>query len=85
MQGLGETGRPWRHARSSHDTGNERPESDVRTAARLAALGIWNVSVSIDGASPAMHDTIRGIPGLFFRRMSVSIWLKPASGVTVNP
>lgn len=36
-----------------------------RTAARLAALGIWNVSVSIDGASPAMHDAIRGIPGLF--------------------
>jgi radical SAM protein with 4Fe4S-binding SPASM domain len=37
----------------------------TEVAARLATLGIWNVSVSIDGATAAVHDEIRQIPGIF--------------------
>lgn len=36
-----------------------------RVAARLAELGVWNVTVSLDGASAAVHDAVRGVPGLF--------------------
>jgi radical SAM protein len=31
----------------------------------LYALGVRSVSISLDGASPASHDTLRGIPGHF--------------------
>jgi AdoMet-dependent heme synthase len=34
-------------------------------ARRLAELGIWNVSVSIDGATAEVHDAIRKTPGIF--------------------
>lgn len=34
-------------------------------ARRLRDTGIWNVSVSIDGATAATHDRIRGVDGIF--------------------
>jgi AdoMet-dependent heme synthase len=34
-------------------------------ARRLRQLGIWNVSVSIDGATAETHERIRGVPGIF--------------------
>jgi AdoMet-dependent heme synthase len=36
-----------------------------RVAKRLAELGTWNVSVSLDGASANVHDAIRGISGIY--------------------
>lgn len=35
------------------------------TLERLYALGIRSISISLDGASPASHDSLRGIPGHF--------------------
>ncbi len=34
-------------------------------ARRLQNMGVWNVSVSLDGASAAVHEAIRGVPGIF--------------------
>lgn len=34
-------------------------------ARALRDSGIWNVSVSIDGAQASTHDAIRGVPGIF--------------------
>ena len=34
-------------------------------ARRIRELGIFNVSVSLDGATAGTHDHIRGIPGIF--------------------
>jgi radical SAM protein with 4Fe4S-binding SPASM domain len=36
-----------------------------RVAARLAELGVFNVSVSLDGATAATHNAIRKIPRIF--------------------
>lgn len=38
--------------------------------ARIAGSGVRAVSVSLDGASPAVHDRIRGIPGHFHDTLS---------------
>lgn len=39
------------------------PALDGAMIARIAASGVKAVSVSLDGAAPATHDQIRGIPG----------------------
>lgn len=36
-----------------------------QVAQRLAELGIWNVSVSLDGADAHTHEAIRCVPGIF--------------------
>ena len=41
------------------------PLLDRRMIERIAASGVKAVSVSLDGASPATHDRVRGIPGHF--------------------
>ncbi len=41
------------------------PLLDSRMIDRIAASGVRAVSVSLDGASPMIHDRIRGIPGHF--------------------
>ena len=38
---------------------------DDAVAARIAAAGIQRVSISLDGACAATHDTFRGLPGSF--------------------
>lgn len=38
-------------------------------------LGVRSVSISLDGASPAVHDRIRGIPGHHELTMSAIRWL----------
>lgn len=44
-------------------TNGLRVSKDV--ARRLRELGIWNVTVSLDGAVAETHDRIRGQPGIF--------------------
>lgn len=39
------------------------------TAERLLHLGIKSVSISLDGASPAIHDEIRGVPNHFWKTL----------------
>jgi AdoMet-dependent heme synthase len=41
------------------------PVLDPAMIARIAAAGVRAVSVSLDGATPDVHDRIRGIPGHF--------------------
>jgi AdoMet-dependent heme synthase len=52
-------------------------------ADQIAASGVKAVSVSLDGASPATHDGIRGIGGLFEATVAAMRDLV-ASGVTVQ-
>lgn len=44
---------------------------DVRQLERLATCGAASVSVSLDAATAATHDTIRGVPGSFDRTLKV--------------
>lgn len=54
-------------------------------AERLASLGVNNVSVSLDGATPETHNMIRGVPRIYDAACSAVQTLK-AAGVrtTVN-
>ncbi len=38
---------------------------DAAAARRLAAAGVRRISVSLDGADAAHHDSLRGVPGAF--------------------
>ena len=56
-----------------------------KVASRLAELDIWNVSVSLDGASPEVHDAIRGVEGTFEAAcQAVQRLVKAKVRVTVN-
>lgn len=50
---------------------------------RIAAAGIRAVSVSLDGASPATHSGIRGVPG-HFEATVAAIRALAAAGITVQ-
>jgi radical SAM protein with 4Fe4S-binding SPASM domain len=39
-------------------------------ARRIAELGVFNVTVSLDGATSATHERIRGVPGIFEKACS---------------
>ncbi len=45
---------------------------DDSTAATLAALPNVRVSVSIDGVTPELHDTARGVPGSWIRAIEAT-------------
>lgn len=47
-------------------------------ARRIAELGASAVSISLDGASPATHESIRGIDGHFERTLEAIAWLRDA-------
>lgn len=54
-------------------------------ARRLAEIGVHNVSVSLDGASAPLHETIRGVPGIFAAACRAVERLRAAGvRVTVN-
>jgi radical SAM protein len=59
------------------------PELTDEVIARIATSGIKAVSISLDGAHPATHDGVRGIPGLFERTLDVIRDLVDA-GLTVQ-
>lgn len=50
---------------------------------RIAASGVRAVSVSLDGASPATHEGVRGVPG-HFRATVRAIEALVAAGLTVQ-
>ena len=56
---------------------------DEEVADRLAALDDVRVHVSVDGASPAVHDAVRGVPGSW-RRAVRAVDLLLARGVAVQ-
>jgi len=56
---------------------------DDEVARRIAGLGVHRVSISIDGASAATHDSFRGLPGAFAAAMDGIEALKRA-GVPVQ-
>jgi AdoMet-dependent heme synthase len=45
---------------------------------RLRAAGVRAVSLSLDGASPVVHDGFRGIPGVFDRTLEAARWVREA-------
>ena len=56
---------------------------DEAVADRIAAIGDVRVHVSVDGASPEVHDAVRGVPGSWRRAMR-AIDLLLARGVPVQ-
>ena len=56
---------------------------DEETAARLAAIPGLRVHVSVDGATPEIHDAARGVPGSW-RRATRAIALLLDRGATVQ-
>lgn len=56
---------------------------DETVADRIAAIGDVRVHVSVDGASPQVHDAVRGVPGSW-RRAVRAIDLLLARGVPVQ-
>lgn len=46
-----------------------------RVMANLANLGVHSVSVSLDGATPATHEAVRGVPGHFDQTLDAIGWL----------
>ncbi|MFZ5850993.1 MAG: TIGR04053 family radical SAM/SPASM domain-containing protein [Actinomycetota bacterium] len=59
------------------------PLLDPATVRRIADRGVKAVSVSLDGATPATHDTVRGIPGHFAQTVAALRDLV-AQGLTVQ-
>lgn len=56
-----------------------------QVAQRLAELGIWNVSVSLDGADAEVHEGIRCVPGIFNSACdAVKALVEAGVRVTVN-
>jgi AdoMet-dependent heme synthase len=52
-------------------------------AARLGALGVRQVDISIYSADPAVHDSVTKVPGSLERSLECAAWLRDA-GVTVK-
>ncbi len=44
---------------------------DARTFARFREAGVSALSISLDGARAAVHDRVRGVPGIFDRSLEV--------------
>ena len=59
------------------------PQLAGSTVERIAASGVKAVSISLDGARPQTHDTIRGIPGHFAQTVA-AIGALVAAGLTVQ-
>jgi AdoMet-dependent heme synthase len=59
------------------------PSLDEAAVERIAAAGVRAVSISIDGAGPAVHDAVRGVPG-HFEDTVVAVRRLVAAGLTVQ-
>ncbi|MHB1683013.1 MAG: TIGR04053 family radical SAM/SPASM domain-containing protein [Bacilli bacterium] len=59
------------------------PKLTEEAIARICELGVKTVSISLDGASPAVHEGIRGIPGHFQQTIAALRQLVSA-GITVQ-
>jgi len=59
------------------------PQLTPATIQRMVASGISAVSISLDGAKPATHDGVRGIPGHFEETIK-GISALSAAGLTVQ-
>ncbi len=59
------------------------PLLDQPTVRRIADRGVKAVSVSLDGATPATHDAVRGIPGHFTQTVA-ALRALVAQGLTVQ-
>ena len=55
---------------------------DDAMARKIADVGIQRVAISFDGATPATHDTFRGMPGSFARALHGLDALKTGRDVT---
>ena len=51
---------------------------DWEMAEKLVACGIDSIQISLDGASPWQHDSLRGIAGAFHRAVRAITYLKKA-------
>lgn len=47
------------------------PKLTNEAISKMVELGVDGVSISIDGSKPEIHDSIRGIPGVFNRSIEV--------------
>ncbi len=52
------------------------PRLTKETLGRLRAAGVKSASLSLDGATPSAHDTVRGIPGHFDATMEAIALLR---------
>lgn len=59
------------------------PRLDGAAVERIAGSGVRAVSISIDGAGPAVHDAVRGVPGHFEDTLT-AVRRLVASGLTVQ-
>lgn len=57
---------------------------DERTALEIARAGISRVSISLDGPTPAIHDSFRGVSGAFSDTLSGFQTLKERGGVSLQ-
>ncbi len=68
------------YARSLHVpvavTPSTTPTLKRETVARLHELGITALGVSLDGPSPDIHDSFRGIPGTFAHSQAALSWAR---------
>ena len=60
-------------------TPSTTPTLKRETVARLHVLGITALGVSLDGPTPAVHDTFRGIPGTFAHSQAALEWAREFS------
>lgn len=51
------------------------PRLNPEAMGRMYALGVRSVSISLDGAEPATHDRIRGLPGHQGKTLEALQWL----------
>lgn len=68
------------HARNLHVpvavTPSTTPTLTRETVEKLNALGITALGVSLDGPSPTIHDTFRGIAGTFIHSQAALAWAR---------
>jgi radical SAM protein len=55
------------------------PKLERPIVARMKALGVAAVGVSLDGPTAAIHDGFRNVPGTFDRSMDVLAWTRELS------
>ncbi|GAA6755203.1 MAG: TIGR04053 family radical SAM/SPASM domain-containing protein [Thermus sp.] len=58
------------------------PRLTREVVARFHALGVHQMAISLDGASPEAHDGFRGVPGTFARALKALTWAQEVGLMT---
>ncbi|MCX7819294.1 MAG: TIGR04053 family radical SAM/SPASM domain-containing protein [Kiritimatiellae bacterium] len=56
----------------------ETPRLTPQRIASLAAAGVAQIALSLDGSRPDVHDRLRGVPGCFEIALNAARWIREA-------